>query len=125
MGKYDGTRWGDLVRFQNTGAPGEEAFAALPLELKLLDMAAIFSKDAGNFASRAQRFFHHDRNLPWAGDVPPEQLLAEMRRSLAYMLGHLINAAEQLDADILQEFADWSAEIDMIMPEAPYEPEPK
>lgn len=123
MGKYDGTRWGDLVQFQTALARGEEAFEALPLELKLLDLAAIFSKDAGNFASRAQRYFHHDRNMPWAGDLPPEQLLAEMRRSLAHMLGHLINAAHCLEADVLQEFADWSAEIDLHLPEAPYEPQ--
>lgn len=67
MGKYDGTRWGDLVRFQTTGAPGEDGFARLPLEEKLLDITAVLSKDAGYFASRAQRYYHHARTLPWAG----------------------------------------------------------
>ncbi len=123
MGRYDGTRWGDLVRFQNSGAPGEDGLAGLTLEEKVLDLAASLSKDAGYFASRAQRYFHHRRQLPWAGEVPPEQLLAEMRRSLAYVLGHVINAAHHLDADLLQEFADWSAEINAILPEAPYDPE--
>jgi hypothetical protein len=118
MGKYDGTRWGDLVRFQNEG---EERLPRVALEEKLLEIAAVISADAGYFASRARRYYNHARNLPLAGDLPPEQLKAEMCRSLAYILGHIINAAHHLEADLLQEFADWSREIGLILPEAPYE----
>ncbi|HEY3315052.1 MAG TPA: hypothetical protein VGL40_07200 [Bacillota bacterium] len=41
-----------------------------------------------------------------------------MRRCLAYFLGHLINAARHLDADVLTEFARWSEEIGVTLPPA-------
>jgi hypothetical protein len=119
-GKYDGLPWGDLVRFQTEGAPGADGLEGLPLEEKLLDLAAFFAKDAGYFAARAQAYYHQMRERPWGGTAPPDQLLHEMRRSLAWMLGHLIGAARHLDADVLEEFAAWSAEIDAILPERPY-----
>lgn len=121
-GLYDGLSWGDLVRFQTSGPAGNDGLEGLPREEQLLDLAAFFAKDAGYFAARAQQYFHQRRGRPWGGSSTPEQLEREMRRSLAWFLGHLIGAGKHLEADILQEFADWSAEIGMELPRVPYQP---
>lgn len=116
-GKYDGLTWGELVRFQTSGAPGDDGLGGMELDEKLLDLAAVMSRDAGYFAIRAQQYLHQKRGLKWAGTTPPDQLLSEMRRVLAWMLGHLIGAGKHLDADVLEELAAWSAEIGAILPE--------
>jgi hypothetical protein len=121
-GKYDGLTWAELVEFQTSGAPGNDGLTDLPAEVKLLDLAAVMARDAGAFAIRAQQHLHQVRGLPWAGEKPPEELRTEMKRILAWMLGHLIGAAHHLDADLLTEFAAWSAEIDAILPERPASP---
>lgn len=123
-GKYDGLQWGEVVRFQTEGLPGEDGLEGLPLEEQLLDLAAFLSKDAGYFAARAQLYFHQARGRAWGGTTPSDQLLREMRRSLAYFLGHMIMAAKYLDADILQEFVSWSEELGVTLPETPYQPMP-
>jgi hypothetical protein len=123
-GQYDGLQWGELVRFQTQGLPGEDGLEGLPLEEKLLDLAAFLSKDAGYFAARAQMYFHQVRGRAWGGTTPPDQLLAELRRSLAYFLGHLITAAKHLDADVLDEFVRWSEELGVTLPPTPYQPLP-
>lgn len=122
--KYDGTQWGELVRFQLEGLPGDDGLQGLAPEERILDLAAFFSKDAGYFAARAQQYFHQVRGQPWGGSAPPEQLLREMRRSLAYFLGHLIVAAKYLEADVMQEFVTWSEELGYTLPEAPWQPLP-
>lgn len=119
-GKYDGLRWGELVRFQTQGLPVKDGLEALPLEEQVLDLAAFLAKDAGYFAARAQQYFHQARGREWGGTTPPEQLLVEMRRSLAYFLAHLIMTAKYLDADVLDEFARWSAELGVALPEVAY-----
>ncbi|MGE5675979.1 MAG: hypothetical protein ACM3XM_19210 [Mycobacterium leprae] len=124
MGKYDGLQWGEIVRFQTQGPPGEDGLAGLPLEEQLLDLAAFLAKDAGFFASRAQSYYHQVRERPWGGSIPREQLLAEMRRSLAWFLGHMIMTARYLDADILAEFVRWSEELGVTLPEVAYQPLP-
>lgn len=89
-----------------------------------MDLAALLAKDAGFFSGRAQRYFHKVRGLEWGGDVPPEELLKEMRRSLAWFLGHLIVAAKYLEADVLDEYVKWSEELGVTLPEVPYQPFP-
>ena len=69
-------------------------------------------------------YFHQARGRAWGGTAPPDQLLAEMRRSLAYVLGHLIMTAKYLDADLLQEYVRWSEELGVTLPEVPYQPLP-
>jgi hypothetical protein len=123
-GKYDGTQWGELVRFQTTGMPGKDGLEELRPEEQILDLAAFLSKDAGYFAARAQAYFHQTRQLHWGGATSPEQLLREMRRSLAYFLGHLIVAAKYLDADVMAEYVAWSEELGVTLPETPYKPHP-
>jgi len=87
-------------------------------------LAAFLSKDAGYFAARAQAYFHQVRGRAWGGSTPPDMLLQEMRRSLAYFLGHLIMAAKYLKADVLEEYVDWSEELGVTLPEVPYTPLP-
>lgn len=123
-GKYDGLQWGEIVRFQTDGLPGEDGLEGLPMEEQILDLAAFLSKDAGYFAARAQAYYHQVRGRPWGGQAPPEQLLQEMRRSLAFFLGHLIMTAKYLDADMLGEFVRWSEELGVTLPEVPYTPLP-
>ncbi len=123
-GRYDGIQWGELVRFQTQGLPGEDGPEGLPLEEQLLDLAAFLSKDAGYFAARAQAYFHQARGRAWGGTTPREVLLQEMRRSLAYFLGHLIMAAKYLEADVLEEFVAWSEELGVTLPEIPFQPLP-
>lgn len=90
---------------------GGDGLEGLPLEEQLLDLAAFLSKDAGYFAARAHAYFHLVRGRPWGGSTLPEALLKEMRRSLAYFLGHVIMAAKYLEADVLEEFVAWSEEL--------------
>lgn len=118
-GKYDGHAWGELMRFQNEGLPVTDGLEGLPLEEQLLDLAAFFAKDAGYFADRAQQYFHQVRGREWGGTAPPEQLLREMRRSLAFFLGHLLVTAKYLEADVLQEYVSWSEELGVTLPEKP------
>lgn len=47
-----------------------------------------------------------------------------MRRCLAYLLGHLIVAAEYLDTDVLQQYVAWSEELGVTLPEVHYRPLP-
>jgi hypothetical protein len=124
MRRYDGLQWGELIRFQTAGLPGEDGLEGLTREEQILDLAAFLSKDAGYFASRAQSYFHQIRGRAWGGSTPPEQLLTELRRSLAYFLGHLIMTAKYLDGDVLQEFVTWSEELGVTLPETPYQPLP-
>ncbi len=112
------------MRFQTEGLPGNDGLEGLSKEEQVLDLAAFLSKDAGNFAARAQAYFHQVRGREWGGGAPPEQLLAEMRRSLAYFLGHMIMTAKYLDADILTEFVRWSEELGVTLPPTPYQPLP-
>ncbi|HWI66001.1 MAG TPA: hypothetical protein VNT75_29585 [Symbiobacteriaceae bacterium] len=124
MGKYDGHQWGELVRFQTQGLPVSDGFEGLSPEERLLDLAALFTKDAGYFAGRAETYLHKVRGVEWGGNTPPEQLLAEMRRSLAFFLGHVLMAAKYLEADVLKEYVTWSEELGVTLPEQPYEPLP-
>jgi catechol 2,3-dioxygenase-like lactoylglutathione lyase family enzyme len=101
-----------------------DGLAGLPLEEQVLELAASLSKDAGYFAARAQAYFHQVRGRPRGRATPPDLLAAEMRRSLAYLLGHLIMAARYLEADLLQEYVTWSEESGVTLPEAPYGPLP-
>jgi|GEM_PF-4826074 len=121
-GKYDGIQWGELVAFQTTGAPGNTGLDGLPKEEQLLDLAAQLTHDAGYFATRAHLYHQQVRGLPWGGNTPREQVLAEMRRSLSFFLGHVINASKYLDADVLEEFVEWSRQIGAELPETPYKP---
>lgn len=123
-GKYDGLPWGEIVRFQLQGLPVTDGLEGLAPEEQLLDLAAFLSKDAGYFASRAQQYFHQTRGMLWGGTAPSEQLLSEMRRSLAWFLGHIIVTSKYLGADVLQEYVTWSEELGVTLPEAPYEPLP-
>lgn len=123
-GKYDGLQWGELVRFQTQGLPGEDGLEGLTPEEQVLDLAAFLSKDAGYFAARAQAYFHLVHGRPWGGAVAPAQLRHEMHRSLAVLLAHLIMAAKYLDADVLQEFVQWSEELGVTLPETLYTPLP-
>ncbi|HYF91236.1 MAG TPA: hypothetical protein VD969_03210 [Symbiobacteriaceae bacterium] len=122
QGKYDGLPWGEIVRFQLEGLPVSDGLEGLAPEEQLLDMAAFLSKDAGYFASRAQSYFHQMRDLTWGGSTPPDQLLREMRRSLAWFLAHVIVASKYLGADLLQEYVSWSEELGVTLPETPYAP---
>jgi hypothetical protein len=123
-GKYDGHQWGEIYRFQTYGLPGTDGLEGLSREEQILDLAAFLAKDAGYFASRAQQYFHQVRGREWGGNASQEQLLAELRRSLAYFLGHVLVAAKYLEADVLQEYVTWSEELGVTLPARPYQPLP-
>lgn len=108
---YDGYTWAELVAFQ-TGLDPEylAAFDRMPLEARLLDVAGMLASDAGQLSARAIKLLHASQGLPF-GTPDAGRTRAEMARCLAWMLGHLIDAARLLDADVLSEFDAWSREL--------------
>ncbi|MBE3589568.1 MAG: hypothetical protein IMW98_01925 [Firmicutes bacterium] len=121
---YDGYTWAELYRFQTQTVPDAvdptywQRFRRMPLEVRLLDIAGMLTRDVGHFAIRAVQLQHASQGLPF-GTEDRERTLAEMRCALGWLLGHLIDAAAQLEADVVGEFAAWSAEIGVQLPPRP------